>query len=598
MLRLCLSQWKIQNSMRKKVKIFINPLIDNYKNNKNKNIREYGTEKLYNSRSFIDEKKIFHSPHGDVDLLDGSYLHEIIWRDVDKWWNKTAVICSMTGRSYTYGQLRRLSGRFATSLRKLNVKPGDTVAIVLPNIPEYPIVSMGASEAGIKLTLINPSYTAREINMQLENSETTLVVTVPSKYPVVAQSIIGVKSIRLPVVVIDDLSGPTPSGTIKFNELVADSVVEFEKTDEKTEIDAANDTVILPYSSGTTGLPKGVELTHRNIVSNLAQFSHKSVSVLEQATENYQDVTVFFLPLYHIYGFAVFYHSLSNGGKIITMPTFTSNDFLKILEENRLSIIFVAPPVLQLMANDERFKKQHMSGLRRMMSAAAPAGEEVVAKLRARLGESFLFFQGYGLTEASPLITVGIDSPVGSVGKIFPNTKIRIVKKNNEDDDNDDGTGENLSVNEIGEIQVSGPQVMKGYFKNSQATSETMDGKWLKTGDLGSIDNDGNLTINGRLKELIKVKGSQVSPPELEDILHSHDKVADVAVVGVPHERFGEIPKAFVVAKQGVQINEDEIKKFVAEKVADYKQLGHVEFIDQIPKNQAGKILRKNLQKM
>lgn len=196
------------------------------------------------------------------------------------------------------------------------------------------------------------------------------------------------------------------------------------------------------------------------------------------------------------------------------------------------------------------------------------------------------------MSESSPLLTIGKNSPLGSVGRVIPNTRIRIVGQS------DDSLGKNLPIGEIGEIQVSGPQVMKGYFKNHQATLDTMDGEWLKTGDLGSFDDDGNLIITGRLKELIKVKGMQVSPAELEDLIHGHNKVADVAVVGIPHERFGEIPKAFVVAKKGVPIKEDEIKEFVAERVVDYKKLGQVVFVEQIPKSAAGKILRRELQKM
>lgn len=208
---------------------------------------------------------------------------------------------------------------------------------------------------------------------------------------------------------------------------------------------------------------------------------------------------------------------------------------------------------------------------------------------RDRLQTNLRVNQGYGLTETSPAICIGKEMPADSCGKVVPSTQIRIVGYQ------ENGRGKNLGVNETGELYVRGPQVMKGYYKNPEATANAMDGEWFKTGDLAHYDEEGVIRVTGRLKELIKVKGFQVPPAELEDIIRSFDKVQDVAVIGVPHEKYGEIPKAFVVPRVGTAVNQEDIKNFVAARVVDYKRLGYVEFIDHIPKNAAGKILRKEL---
>ncbi|KAF7996587.1 hypothetical protein HCN44_002233 [Aphidius gifuensis] len=589
MFRLCLSRFKVQNSSKNNIKIFAN-----YVNciGENLNKKKYSTQLKHKiperNQNIIDNDNIFHSPWQDIDIPDDVPLHDYVWKNVDKWWQKTAVVCSMTGRSYNYGQLRVLSGRFATSLKKLNLKPGNSLAAVLPNVPEFVIIAMGASEAGIPLTLINPLYTAREMNHQLENSDAGAVVTVSMRYQIVADAVNG----KYPIIHLDAGNCNGPTGTINFKDLVDDSVVELEKTGEKININAANDSVILPYSSGTTGLPKGVELTHKNLVGNLTQINHPAFHLLEPAIGEFQDVNPIILPIFHSYGFSILCMGLSFGCKLICMPIFTPDSFLEICEKYPLTGLSVVPPIIQLMTLDPRFTKKHLKNLQAIVTGATSLNKELADKFLDKFGNSFALIKGYGLTETSPTITSGMNRPDDSVGLLLPNTKIKIIGQAH------DNAGQSLGINQVGEILVKGPQVMKGYFKNPQGTLDTMQDDWLKTGDLGKITNDGDLQIAGRLKELIKVKGLQVSPIELEDLLHGHDKVADVAVVGVPHERFGEIPKAFIVAKQGVQITEDEIKNYVAKQVVDYKQLGQVVFIDKIPKSAVGKILRKQLENM
>ncbi|KAK0093961.1 hypothetical protein PV326_012231 [Microctonus aethiopoides] len=594
------SHYTVQLAQQKEIKL----------NNKVKNVAVVNTHlgknttKLYQKRnnsnyesypkltgSFVEENNIYKSFLPDIEEKK-MYLHEHVWENIDKWSDKTAVVCSITGRSYNYGQLRRLCGRLATSLRKSNLRPGDTIAIIAPNIPEYAIVVMGASEAGLKLTLINPIYTVEEIKKQLANSKTAAVITVPDKYPIVAKSILEIPTIRLPIIIINDGSSMPSSNVIHFNELVSDDIEEFENTGEKTERSVDCDTLFLPYSSGTTGLPKGVELTHRNVVVNILQQNVKEL-ITESAIGIDQEIVPIFLPLYHIYGLIVgLCNHLGRGDKLICMPQFSSNALLEVLEKNRTTLFYAAPPVYQLIINDERFKKRHMESVKLTMSGAAPIGSEVLSKFFARIQIEMAFLQGYGMTETSPVVSKSKGAPLETVGYLVPNCHVRIVGCN------DNNMGKNLGLNEVGEIFVRGPHVMKGYYNNQKATADCFEDDWLKTGDLGSFDKNGFLHINGRLKELIKVQGHQVSPAELEDIIQGHENVADAAVIGVPHERYGEVPKAFVVAKPNVKINEQEIKDFVAKQVAKYKQLGKVVFIDVIPKSQAGKILRKDLQKM
>ncbi|KAF7990308.1 hypothetical protein HCN44_000113 [Aphidius gifuensis] len=584
MLRQLIS-WRVQHlSTNKNLKTLINISVNNY-------------HQHTNQTCIIDEKKIYHSCRGELQgFIENMSLHEYVWKDVNKWWNKTAVICSATERSYTYGELRKLSGRFATSLRKLNIKSGESIAVVLPNIPEYIIILMGASEAGIPITFINPAYNSKEIAHQLVTSRAVVVVTVPDKYSNVADSIKEKSLIRYPMIVVEDGSGQAPAGTINLKDLVDDRVVEFEKTGEKIIIDAANDTVFLPFSSGTTGLPKAIQLTHQNIVSNLCQSNQTAdTAKIEPALGDYQEIVPMMLPAYHIYALTnVITNALCHGVKLIAMPKpFTSNDLFDVFNKHKVTSFILVPPILQLMTYDKRFTKKHIGNNMKIGCGAATANTEVMTKFQDKFGDNNKFCQGYGMTETSPVISFGFkSSPWGSVGHLVAGTSARIVGTCG------DNYQKNLDINECGEIVVKGPQVMKGYLNNPKATEEIMDGEWLKTGDLGRFDKDGNLWITGRLKELIKVKGFQVAPAELETILHEHEKILDVAVIGVPHERYGEIPKAFVVAKKNVQIKEDDIKNYVAERVVDYKQLGHVVFVNEIPKSPIGKILRKKLYEM
>jgi acyl-CoA synthetase (AMP-forming)/AMP-acid ligase II len=339
------------------------------------------------------------------------------------------------------------------------------------------------------------------------------------------------------------------------------------------------DVAMLPYSSGTTGLPKGVMLTHYNLIANCHQ-----VEGFDLLAED--DTIVFFLPFYHIYGlYVVLTYGLAHGATFVIMPRFDLEHYLQLLQDYRSVRAFVVPPVALALANHPVVDRYDLSSLRFILTAAAPAGPDLCEAIQTRLGA--IVKQAYGMTELSPVShLIPERAPrVGAGGLVVRNTEVKVIGID---------TGRELGPHESGEIWTRGPQVMKGYLNRPDATAETItpDG-WLKTGDIGYADEDGYFYIVDRLKELIKYRGYQVAPAELEAVLLSHPAIDDAAVIPSPDAEAGEVPKAFVVLRNDA--DPDEILAFVAERVAPYKKIRLVEFIDQIPKSPSGKILRRVL---
>ncbi len=344
---------------------------------------------------------------------------------------------------------------------------------------------------------------------------------------------------------------------------------------------APDDVVVLPYSSGTTGIAKGVMLTHRNLVANIAQ-------VLEPAQIREDEKIICVLPFFHIYGMQVLMNTgLRGGATLITMPRFDLEQFLRLHQEYGITRSFVAPPIVLALAKHPLVDQFDLSALETVFSGAAPLSAELAMEASKRL--SCEVVQGYGMTELSPvsqLTPSGYFKP-GSVGLTTPNTELRIVHP---------ASGEDLGLDEDGELWIRGPQVMKGYHNNPEATAVTLDEEgWLHTGDIGHIDADGHVYVVDRLKELIKYKGFQVAPAELESLLLTHEAVADAAVVGLPDDEAGEIPVGYVVLKPNASATPEELQAFVADQVATFKQLRRVELVDAIPKSASGKILRRVL---
>ncbi|XP_050451590.1 uncharacterized protein LOC126851547 isoform X1 [Cataglyphis hispanica] len=539
----------------------------------------------------VDSQNVVSSGLPDISGFENVYLHDFIWEKMERWSNHTALICFDTGRSYTYSQMRKACGRLATNLRKSKLLQGDTIAVLLPNIPEFAIILLAANEAGLRTTLINPAYTIFEIKKQIENADAQAIFTFPAKYADVNTSIENNSKIKLPIVIVNDGSDTASiAKTIKFDDLIRDDIEEF-SVGHKINVNY-EDTVLMPYSSGTTGMPKNIETSHRNIVANILQASFPRIFTGMEATEHHQDIVPLILPMYHAYGLVgIMYRYLRIGAKLVCMPQFSMNKFIKLLEDYRCTALYLVPPIVQMMAHDERITLRHVASVKIILSGAAPLGEESIAKFRSRVSDYTIFVQGYGASELSAVAAISASAPPASCGYLVPNTQMRIVGTRQ------DNLGRNLIPHEVGEIYIRGPQVMKGYYKNPQATADTMDGDWYKTGDLGYYTEHG-LYVQGRLKEIIKVKGFQVAPTELEEVIRGHDKIQDVAVLGVAHDKYGEIPKAFVVPKKGVRISENELKEYVARHVAKFKQLGYVQIVESIPKTASGKILRRELKKL
>jgi len=350
---------------------------------------------------------------------------------------------------------------------------------------------------------------------------------------------------------------------------------------EQAVVDFAGDTLVPPYSSGTTGLPKGGMLTRRTLVANVDQIQ------LARPVDP-GEWTVAFLPFFHIYGMTVLMNLyLGAGGGIVTMPRFDLELFLRLVQHHRTRQAFVVPPVALALAKHPMVDSFDLSGLRYIFSGAAPLGAPLSEALEARIGARSE--QGYGMTEMSPAShATGLGrGRHGSAGQTAPSTECRIV---------DPDSGRDLGPGEEGELWVRGPQVMTGYLNNPEATARTLtpDG-WLRTGDIAAIDDDGYLFIRDRLKELIKVKGFQVAPAELEAAILSHPGIADAAVNGLPDPEAGEIPMAFLVRAPGAHPTEDDIAAHLADRLAHYKQIRRYRFVETIPKSASGKILRRVL---
>jgi acyl-CoA synthetase (AMP-forming)/AMP-acid ligase II len=497
-----------------------------------------------------------------------------------------ALIDGLKGDVITHGQLAAHVDRVAAALHARGLRKGDVVAVFCPNTPWFPVVFHGIAAAGCVMSPINSLYTPDEIAFQLRDSGAKILVTVS---PFLDRALAAAEKSPLDeIVVMDGAEGHA-------------SLVDLLSTDApsvQVDIDPANDLVTLPYSSGTTGLPKGVMLTHRNLVANVAQ-----CRPLIQLGADERIIAV--LPFFHIYGLTVLMNQgLAWGGAVVTLPRFDLEDFLRTIQDHKITRAFVAPPILLALAKHPLVDQYDLSSLTSITSGAAPLDEQLAlaAEQRLRKGADtgVTVAQGYGMTELSPVSHTTPDPgaeppgvpagsvPKGSVGFAVPNSECRLV---------DPATGRDAAPGERGELWVRGPNVMKGYLNNPEATADTIDADgWLHTGDVAVVDENGCYTVVDRVKELIKYKGYQVAPAELEAVLISHPEIADAAVIGVPDRESGEeLPKAFVVRSPGSTLTREAVIEYMAGKVAPHKKIRIVEFIETVPKSAAGKILRKDL---
>ena len=480
--------------------------------------------------------------------------------------DKPALVDGPTGRTLSYRQLADGVERVAAGLAARGFGRGDVLALFSPNLPEYALAVYGAMAAGGAVTGANPLLTAGELATQLADSGARLLVTVPPFLETAraAAEKAGVGE----VVVFGEADGATP-----FRDLV-----DHDHPATRADVDPARDLAALPYSSGTTGLPKGVELTHANLVANARQ-TQAAVGLAAD------DVVLGVAPFFHAMGGNLILPcSLRAGATLVTMPRFDLEAFLGLIQEHRVTFTIVAPPIVLALAGHPLVDRYDLSSLRIVGCGAAPLGAEVEQRCTDRLG--CVVIQGFGMTEGTcTFAIVPQEAPRhGSAGRLLGGTEARIV----------DPDGRDLGPGRTGELWLRGPQVMRGYRNQPQATARTVgpDG-WLRTGDLCYVDDDGYLFVVDRLKELIKYKGAQVAPAELEQLLCAHPAVADAAVVPRPDPEAGEVPVAYVARR--AEATAEELLAWVAERVAPFKRLRDVRFVDQVPRSPTGKLLRRVL---
>jgi acyl-CoA synthetase (AMP-forming)/AMP-acid ligase II len=481
--------------------------------------------------------------------------------------DRPALIDGPSGRVITFADYADRVEALAGALAARGVGRGDVVALYMPNLPEYAVIFHGVVRANATNTTANPLYTETELGHQLSDSGARMIFT-GGPFRETARA--GAEHAGIDeIVVVGEVEGDEPT----LADLLAEGA-----PPPPIEIDPATDLAVLPYSSGTTGLPKGVMLTHRNLIANVLQ----SDSVFAITPD---DVLIGVLPFFHIYGQTVIMNlGLRNGASVVTMPRFDLDQFLGLIEEYRVTIANVVPPIALALAKHPAVDGADLSSLRVVMSGAAPLGAELAVAVSERIGVPTI--QGYGMTETSPVTHVSPLEPErikpGTIGLPVPGTETRVV----DPETREDGTH--------GELLIRGPQVMSGYLNNEEATRHTIDEDgWLHTGDVAEIDEDGYYSIVDRLKELIKYKGFQVPPAELEAILIAHPAISDCAVIGVPDEEAGELPKAFIVCADDA--TDEEIMDYVAERVSPQKRIRLIERIEEIPKSASGKILRRQL---
>jgi len=506
----------------------------------------------------------FHSPWFSIAPYPEMPLTDLLAPAAENFRDRPALI-THEGTEYTFGHTWEACRRLGRFLQDNGIQKGDRVAIFAANCPEYFVAFYGTLFAGGTVTTLNPLYKDREVLHQLEDCGASAVFAMGPLVPMVQQIREHLPSVKH-VFAIED---------------VWTQAAEADNDPKPVAWNAQEDVAALPYSSGTTGLPKGVMLTHFNLVSNVRQTLSTGIS---NGYATYLD----FLPFYHIYGMVVLMAcGFAAGIPQVIMPRFDPNLCLGLIEKHKVTNLFAVPPALMALANFPDTAKYDTSSLTMIMSGAAPLPPEVARAAAKALDTTVL--QGYGMTETSPVTNVNPITRIkdATVGPPIADTVEKVVSLDD---------GKELAAGEIGELMAFGPQVMKGYWNAADATAETLtEPGWIRTGDIVSLDEEGYVTILDRKKEMIKYKGYQIAPAELEALLLEHPGVLDSAVIPKRDAESGEIPKAFVLVREGHSPSVEELIRFVEERVAPYKKVREIEFVDAIPKTPSGKILRREL---
>ncbi len=506
------------------------------------------------------------------------------------------------GKELTYAEIGALSEKVTRGLQEIGIKKGDKVGLFLPNCPTYIYFYFGILKAGGVVVNYNPLYTLDELEYQIKNSETEYMVTLDLKIlfekcealmesGVLGKTIVAnfakllpqPKSLLFKLFKSSELSNV--SGSKMADRCIAEADILSNNGDPApVEIDAENDLAVLQYTGGTTGRPKGAQLTHANLYIQTQQIVDCGV-MLNPGEETIMGI----LPFFHVFAMSVVMNmGLAMGARLILVPKFELDEALKLMRKTRPTCMPGVPTLYNAIANKKPPQNEAVSSLKFCISGGAPLPQEIVDKFH-RISSSALI-EGYGLSETSPVLTcniLGDDARVGSVGLPVPNTVISIRSL-------DDMTVE-METGEKGEICAKGPQVMPGYWKNPEATKEVFVGEFFRTGDVGYLDEDGYCFIVDRLKDLIICSGYNVYPRRIEDVIYELDAVEEVTVIGIPDEYRGEAPKAFIKLKDGERLSEDDIMKHLGVKLSKIELPAEIEFKDELPRTMVGKLSKKEL---
>ncbi|HZW82453.1 MAG TPA: long-chain fatty acid--CoA ligase [Candidatus Deferrimicrobium sp.] len=505
-------------------------------------------------------------------------LAQVLENTTEKYPDKVALV--FQGINITYSSLLNMVLRLATGLASLGVKKGDRVAIMLPNCPQWVISYYAALKLGATVVQTNPMYVERELALQLNNCAAETIIALNALYPRI-ENVLGSSNLKNVICVAFPGEVGNPKA-ISFESLLKENP----PNPPEVVINPKEDIAVLQYTGGTTGVAKGVMLTHANLLSNVVQTSNWLPLV--EGEERFLVV----LPLFHVYSMTLNNNlAVFVGGTQYLMPKFEIDTLMKVIDSFKPTMFPGAPTLYIAIINHPKVQEYNLKSIKACISGSAPLPVEVAERFNQLTGG--MVVEGYGLSEASPVTHVNPFSDnvrVGTIGLPIPDTEAKVV-------DIETGTRE-LAPGEVGELIVRGPQVMKGYWNMPEDTANTLKEGWLYTGDIAKMDQDGYFSIVDRKKDTIIAGGFNIYPREIEEVLYAHPQVLETAVIGVPDPYRGETVKAFIVLRPGQQVSKEEITAYCREKLASFKVPQYVDFCESLPKTTVGKILRKALKEM